>query len=164
MASTKSEQQKKTFTLDQLWEVICWIKHKTIRCFHTSWVPFIYPLIRGLTIWWSGPSATCGLIVSQLFIITATTLAQALITCHLDCCNSLLTGFFQNRPLLDLCLQRIPARWIHVPPPPHRSSPISSVCCSDRLLSHFYFTSGYHPGFVFFLFIDPSSSPFFLPP
>lgn len=106
------------------------------------------------------------LILSKLLIITAITLAQALVTSHLDCCNSLLTGFLQNSPILYLCLPSIPTSFIflklcadhvtsllrssNVPQPLLGLNPNSSVCCckalhstilpsSSRIFSHFSF-------------------------
>lgn len=46
----------------------------------------------------AGSSATGGLILPQLLIIAATTLAQVLITSHLNCRKNPLTGFLQFSP------------------------------------------------------------------
>lgn len=99
----------------------------------------------------SWASDLCRLILSKLLIIIATTLAQGLVTSHLDCCNSPLIGFLQNSLVLHLCLLSIPASFIflkccadhvtsllrisNVPPPLLGLNPNSSVCCCKALHS-----------------------------
>lgn len=93
--------------------------------------------------------AICRLILSKLLIITATTLAQALVTSHLDYCNSLLTGFLQSSPVLHLCLLSIPASFIFLVKP--FAAPFYHPLLESSLTSPLCW---HQPHSIFFLFIE----------